>query len=47
MSNPPPQKMGHLVIYLDRNFDPTGVAYCTNPSSLVEIRERLKKGVPH
>lgn len=42
----PPQIMDHLVVYLDGNFDP-GVAHAYEPSSFVEWKKMLKRGVAH
>jgi len=53
-TNPPPSNKdkgeknvgppGHL---FDRNFDPPGVAHYSDPRSIVESRQRLKKMMAH
>lgn len=37
--------MGRLVIYLDRNFDPTRMAHYLDPKPFVKERKRRKEGV--
>jgi len=41
---PPPQIMGHLAIYLDRNFASPQVVYYSDPGSFVESRKWRNMG---
>lgn len=45
MLTPPPQIMGHQAIYLDRNFDPPGVAYYSDPNTFAGSKQRLERGL--
>lgn len=43
----PPQIMGHQAIYLDRDFDPPGVACYSDPNTFAGSKQRLERGLAH